>query len=64
MTMKNCGNCLNCDKVLLGEEDEFWACELYGLKHGYAAPVNVIPPHDEACEDWSDTVRTDVDKLL
>ena len=48
MAEKSCGNCVNCDKL-----ETFWCCEEYGFYHNGVAPVNVTPPHDEACELWT-----------
>ena len=46
---KNCGNCINCDKV----SDTNWCCETYGFYY-CGAPVHVEPPYDEACKMWTD----------
>lgn len=64
MNTNSCGNCKNCDKVCVGTPKEFWACEVYGLHHGYPCPANVTPPNDEACSEWSDTVRQDIDSEI
>ena len=50
--LKSCENCANVDKFLSNGE-EIWCCEEYGFFHG-GVPVNCAPPHDEACEHWTD----------
>lgn len=49
MAEKSCANCVNCEK-----HDTMWVCEEYGFYHNGFAPVNVKPPHDKACELWTD----------
>jgi hypothetical protein len=49
---KSCGNCVNCDKINKGKLG--WICEEYGFYYNGFAPVNVTPPHDEACRFWTD----------
>ena len=49
MIEKSCGSCANCDKTPHG-----WVCEEYGFYYNGVAPVNVTPPHDEACPLWTD----------
>lgn len=46
---KSCGNCVNCEKT----ENLGWVCEEYGFYY-IGFPVDVTPPHDEACDLWTD----------
>ena len=55
---KSCGNCIQCDKYFT-DGKEHWTCENYD--RGCGMPVNVYPPHDEACSNWSDNPK-DKDK--
>ena len=48
---KSCGNCIQCDKYM-SDGKEQWACENYDKGIGW--PVDVKPPNDEACSNWSD----------
>ena len=48
MSEKTCGNCANCEK-----NGDKWSCDEYGFYHG-GVPVWCNPPHDEACELWTD----------
>ena len=44
---KSCGNCVNCFK-----RGDSWTCENYA--DGVGWPCDCTPPHDAACENWSD----------
>lgn len=46
---KSCGNCVNCDKT----KNLGWICEEYGFYY-VGVPVKVTPPHDKACDLWTD----------
>lgn len=48
--MKSCGNCVNCEKYTSGGKEK-WACENW--ERGVGMPVDVYPPNDEACSNWS-----------
>lgn len=48
---KSCGNCVNCEKY--GNKKERWSCENVFGSEGW--PCDCAPPHDEACENWSNS---------
>lgn len=48
---KSCGNCIQCEKWT-SDGKEQWSCENYD--RGVGMPVNVAPPNDEACSNWTD----------
>ena len=52
---KSCGNCVNCYKYMSNGK-ETWACEEYGF-YFLGVPADVTPPHDEACDLWTDDIK-------
>jgi len=52
MKDKSCGNCVNVSKFM-HDGKETWCCEEYGFFF-LGVPANVTPPHDEACNLWTD----------
>lgn len=63
-TKKSCGTCINCDKVHVGQPDEFWACEVHGFFYNGMCPSKCSPPDDEPCKFYSETERFDIDRYL
>lgn len=52
MPTKTCGSCVNCEKYTHDNGERWWVCENYVKSVGM--PVDITPPGDAACENWSD----------